>query len=550
MKRILSGLIVLLILMIPAYSQDSELFVVLNDEALLYKDQIYIKNGRTMVDSTLLFEAFQLELEIDEEKKMLYGHKDGISIGLSLDQKKGYINDGIVLLDASAEIKDDKIYVPLRFVAESIGANVAWDSEKNLVTIEWFPYENTSIRTLLKKINEDSQLGNIDFGLQRERYHEIIKQTEIIKKDYEDEQAVLLLALENLSISNGFKLNGESVKDLMENFHKVLMPVHSKSNKGDSWVNEDGYYHLNYELGYYYGYYENSQAEGYKFGYTAFDEGYVLSLVPYERNKRNGIGYKIVYDVDGQLKYDMFYKMDDNINNSLEYVRYASGIQTFDRGDVSGDSVVRVEASGEWYIPPIDIDDKSHVYNEGLGYYSWNEGVEYVGFFDQWDILGEGMFYGKEDGYLNNTNLLEQRSLEILLEILDETMTEEEKIKEIHDYLAEHIRYDNLEVPNSLSHTAYGSLILGEGVCDGYAGSFKYILDLIEIENVIVFGTSRDIYHAWNLVKVDGSYYHYDITWDDEDKGEPKYTYYKKDNEFFKATHKWDEERYEIYFPK
>lgn len=549
MKKAISFLFLLLLYLGPTFSQDEFPFVVLNGEPLAYENEIYLNKGRTMIASSKLFQAFNLKKTMDEKNQMIYGLKDGLSVGLSFLHETGYIDDDMVLLDVAAEVKEDEVYVPLRFVAEALGADVSWHQEQRQVDIQWLPYEHWTVNDLLEAIDRDSRLETIDYGLQRKRYHEIIKQVNLLKSKYESKETQLIDRLIDLGNSKDFLLEGDSLRVLMVDFHHQLASLHSQSKIEDDWVMEDGYYHLNYELGYYYGYYENYQAEGYKFGYTPFDEGYVLSLVPYEKNKRNGIGYKVVFNSDNTFRYDMYYEMNNNLNQSLDFVRYESGIETFDRGDVLGDSVVRLEDNNALFIPPIDEKGKSHVYNEGLGYYLIGDGLEYVGFFKQWHLLGEGMYFGVDDGYLRDYNLLEQRSREIIEEIILPDMTDDEKIKSIHDYLAQHVRYDHEQPSKVLSHTAYGALILGEGVCDGYAGSFKYLLDLLEINNVLIFGSSNAIHHAWNLIEVDGVYHHYDLTWNDDDKGQmPSYNYYKKSSAYFKNTHQWDEKEYQQYF--
>jgi transglutaminase/protease-like cytokinesis protein 3 len=106
-----------------------------------------------------------------------------------------------------------------------------------------------------------------------------------------------------------------------------------------------------------------------------------------------------------------------------------------------------------------------------------------------------------------------------------------------------------------LIHTAYGALIQGDAVCDGYAEAFKYLLDKLDIENVLIFGEGNEegefigeINHAWNLVMVDGQYRHFDVTWNDDDVNQRvRYTFYNQDNEFMDDTHQWDMEYYSKY---
>ena len=52
-------------------------------------------------------------------------------------------------------------------------------------------------------------------------------------------------------------------------------------------------------------------------------------------------------------------------------------------------------------------------------------------------------------------------------------------------------------------------------VCQGYAETMKLFLDALGIENKLVYGTGGGISHVWNLLCLDGDWYHMDVTWDD-----------------------------------
>lgn len=59
----------------------------------------------------------------------------------------------------------------------------------------------------------------------------------------------------------------------------------------------------------------------------------------------------------------------------------------------------------------------------------------------------------------------------------------------------------------------YGALVLGVAVCEGYSRTYQYMLNELEIENYLC--SSVDLCHVWNIVKLNGEYYHVDITFDD-----------------------------------
>ncbi len=94
-----------------------------------------------------------------------------------------------------------------------------------------------------------------------------------------------------------------------------------------------------------------------------------------------------------------------------------------------------------------------------------------------------------------------------------------EKIKTIHDTLVNHITYFNENNIPSI-YNIYGALVNQKSVCEGYAKSFKYILDDLGIPCVIVCGiatnsSGKTESHAWNYVQLNGKWYAVDVTWDD-----------------------------------
>ena len=94
-----------------------------------------------------------------------------------------------------------------------------------------------------------------------------------------------------------------------------------------------------------------------------------------------------------------------------------------------------------------------------------------------------------------------------------------EDIKMVHDYLVDNIEYDTTISRNNI-YDVYGALVNRIAVCEGYARSFKYILDEMGIPCVLVIGTGTNSQgeterHAWNYVELEGNWYAVDCTWDD-----------------------------------
>ena len=104
----------------------------------------------------------------------------------------------------------------------------------------------------------------------------------------------------------------------------------------------------------------------------------------------------------------------------------------------------------------------------------------------------------------------------------------------LHDYLVSHVTYD---LTASHAHDAYGALVEGRAVCEGYARAFQYLLQQAGIPSYVVTGKSKGEDHAWNLVKIDGAYYYVDVTWDDQDNDNKYYSYFNLTTEMLCEDH-------------
>jgi len=123
-----------------------------------------------------------------------------------------------------------------------------------------------------------------------------------------------------------------------------------------------------------------------------------------------------------------------------------------------------------------------------------------------------------------------------------------DNIKLVHDYLVESIEYDQT-VSQTNIYDIYGALVKKESVCEGYAKSFKYLMDSVEIPCVIVAGEGTNSEgstenHAWNYVELDGKWYAIDCTWDDpiiigggKLSNSAKYKYFLKGESEFNQSH-------------
>ncbi len=97
---------------------------------------------------------------------------------------------------------------------------------------------------------------------------------------------------------------------------------------------------------------------------------------------------------------------------------------------------------------------------------------------------------------------------------LPDDASDYEKVKYIYDYIIMNTEY-NLNAKDSQNICSV--FLNGESVCMGYAKAMQYLLLKQDILCTIVNGTANPgEEHAWNLLLLDGQYYHLDVTWGDD----------------------------------
>lgn len=101
--------------------------------------------------------------------------------------------------------------------------------------------------------------------------------------------------------------------------------------------------------------------------------------------------------------------------------------------------------------------------------------------------------------------------MSVMQPVLDEVrgMSDFNKIIYVHDHLVKDFEYDN----SLTKYTAYEILTTGSGVCSAYSQAFKLYMDVLCIP--CEYAESPKMDHAWNMVYLEGNWYHMDVTWDD-----------------------------------
>lgn len=92
----------------------------------------------------------------------------------------------------------------------------------------------------------------------------------------------------------------------------------------------------------------------------------------------------------------------------------------------------------------------------------------------------------------------------------------EQKAKVAHDYIVKKVEYDDnylTDPENPFHQSAYSVFCDDHSVCAGYTKAFEMLMNGAGIDTIAVLSTD----HAWNMIRINDSWYHMDSTWDDMD---------------------------------
>ena len=115
----------------------------------------------------------------------------------------------------------------------------------------------------------------------------------------------------------------------------------------------------------------------------------------------------------------------------------------------------------------------------------------------------------------NDIKMITSKIDELLPQLVSNTNSLENNIKNVHDYIVNNSKYDSNRsdkgVTSYKSDTAYGPLFEGYALCGGYTDLMELFLERMNIKSFKVSSEN----HIWNAVYFNNNWKHLDLTWDD-----------------------------------
>ncbi|MBS3873433.1 MAG: phosphate ABC transporter substrate-binding protein PstS [Firmicutes bacterium] len=118
-----------------ALAQTAPITIQLDGRQLVTDVAPIIVNGRTLVPMRAIFESLGASLTWTEATQTVTARKAATTVTLVINRATATVNTQSVPLDQPAQIRSGRTLVPLRFVAEALGAEVDWDGSRNRVIV-------------------------------------------------------------------------------------------------------------------------------------------------------------------------------------------------------------------------------------------------------------------------------------------------------------------------------------------------------------------------------------------------------------------------------
>lgn len=481
---------------ITAYAADTgtddTIKVLINGKYLNFDVPPVQVDGRTLVPLRAIFEALGASISWDDSTNTVTGTKDSTNVVLQLDNPTAYVNGSPVTLTVPGTLINNKTMVPTRFIAESMNCVVSWDDNSKTVIImpnKTIKFDDSNLEAAVKtSLNTSkSSLTTADVAS--------LKTLDTDNKSIKSLEGLqYCINLERISISKGEisdiseLSNLVKLEDIYMPYNKItdISPLKNLVSVKTLFLQSNDITDISSISG-------MKSLETLALGNNNFKD---ISVI------KNLTSIKNLF-IQGALVQDI--TPVSNLKD-LEMINL-SGTQVNDLTSLKDNT--KLTSLNILDTAIIDVSPLKSLKSLKSLYFDNSEKTTEI-----------------NDEFFTKYSFLTYKAKTIVDSLIKPNMSDLDKERALHDYIILNTKYDhegyiNGNLPDE-SHQAYGVLMNKVGVCDGYAYAMKALLNLAKVNSIVVYGDSFDlssapIGHAWNMVVIDGKYYHVDLTWDDLD---------------------------------
>ncbi len=135
--------LILILLMAPLWAE--EIQVEVNGKRVQFLHPPTTVDGRLLVPLKEMFEAMEARVDYHQPSESFRASFGSQVVQVLVGRRTAIVNGQPVYLEVPAELREDTVFIPLRFVTESLGAVMQWDQETR--TAHLTPGATTNVQT-------------------------------------------------------------------------------------------------------------------------------------------------------------------------------------------------------------------------------------------------------------------------------------------------------------------------------------------------------------------------------------------------------------------
>ncbi|WP_167577465.1 stalk domain-containing protein [Ammoniphilus sp. YIM 78166] len=126
-----------------AEGKENVIEVYVNNEAVKFDSGApFIAEGTTMVPVRFIAEALGAQVDWDSQTHTVSLSKQDININLTINQKEAVVNGQSKRFTHDPVIRNNRTYVPLRFISEELRKDVEWEPNQRMIFISQSKHES------------------------------------------------------------------------------------------------------------------------------------------------------------------------------------------------------------------------------------------------------------------------------------------------------------------------------------------------------------------------------------------------------------------------
>lgn len=131
--------VILALLLIPSFAfanNAKKIEIVLNNEIVKMDTEPFLKDNRTFVPVRFISEKLGFKVDWDEKAQLVTITNNDKKIELTIGNKEAKVDGKAATIDVAPLLKDNRTFVPLRFISENFGVKTGWDAKSYRVLLE------------------------------------------------------------------------------------------------------------------------------------------------------------------------------------------------------------------------------------------------------------------------------------------------------------------------------------------------------------------------------------------------------------------------------